>query len=64
MDYGTGAVFGCPAHDQRDLDFARKYGLPVVNAFHLPGGTDSVGTEGAVCRRRPRPWSMMRISPG
>ncbi|MBL0001893.1 MAG: leucine--tRNA ligase [Sphingomonadales bacterium] len=30
MDYGTGAVFGCPAHDQRDLDFARKYGLGVT----------------------------------
>ncbi|MEM9141182.1 MAG: leucine--tRNA ligase, partial [Pseudomonadota bacterium] len=30
MDYGTGAIFGCPAHDQRDLDFARKYGLSVV----------------------------------
>ncbi|GAA4774905.1 leucine--tRNA ligase [Stakelama sediminis] len=29
MDYGVGAVFGVPAHDQRDLDFARKYGLPV-----------------------------------
>ena len=29
MDYGTGAIFGCPAHDQRDLDFARKYMLPV-----------------------------------
>ncbi|NJM50272.1 MAG: leucine--tRNA ligase [Sphingomonadales bacterium] len=30
MDYGTGAVFGCPAHDQRDLDFARKYDLTVT----------------------------------
>ena len=28
MGYGTGAIFGCPAHDQRDLDFARKYGRP------------------------------------
>ena len=30
MDYGTGAIFGCPAHDQRDFDFARKYELPIV----------------------------------
>ena len=30
MDYGTGAIFGCPAHDQRDLDFARKYNLKVL----------------------------------
>ena len=33
MDYGTGAIFGCPAHDQRDLDFARKYGLPVISTY-------------------------------
>ena len=33
MDYGTGAIFACPAHDQRDLDFARKYDLPVINTF-------------------------------
>ena len=30
MDYGFGAIFGCPAHDQRDLDFARKYNLEVI----------------------------------
>jgi leucyl-tRNA synthetase len=33
MDYGTGAVFGCPAHDQRDLDFARKYELSVTDTY-------------------------------
>ncbi len=30
MDYGTGAIYGCPAHDQRDLDFANKYKLDVI----------------------------------
>ena len=30
MDYGLGAVFGCPAHDQRDLDFAKKYNLKIT----------------------------------
>ncbi len=48
MDYGTGAIFGCPAHDQRDLDFARKYALPVTPVV-LPPGADpadfSVGKE-------------------
>ena len=33
IDYGTGAIFACPAHDQRDLDFARKYDLPVIDTF-------------------------------
>ena len=40
MDYGTGAIFACPAHDQRDLDFARKYRLP-VRAVVLPPGEDA-----------------------
>jgi leucyl-tRNA synthetase len=39
MEYGTGAIFGCPAHDQRDLDFARKYRLPVVPVI-LPHSED------------------------
>ncbi len=39
MEYGTGAIFGCPAHDQRDLDFARKYELDVVPVV-LPKGED------------------------
>lgn len=40
MEYGTGALFGCPAHDQRDLDFARKYDLPVLPVV-LPHGEDA-----------------------
>ena len=36
MEYGTGAIFGCPAHDQRDLDFARKYGLDVHTVVTPP----------------------------
>ena len=51
MDYGTGAIFGCPGHDQRDLDFARKYRLPVIPVVH-PAGTDpkafAIGAEAYV----------------
>ncbi|MEL7272056.1 MAG: leucine--tRNA ligase [Pseudomonadota bacterium] len=39
MSYGTGAIIGCPAHDQRDLDFARKYGLDVIDVF-VPVGSE------------------------
>ncbi|MGE0281626.1 MAG: leucine--tRNA ligase [Rhizobiaceae bacterium] len=38
MEYGTGAIFGCPGHDQRDLDFARKYKLPVIPVVLPPDG--------------------------
>ena len=47
MDYGTGAIFGCPAHDQRDLDFARKYGLPVRRVVAAEGAdaAEPIGAE-------------------
>ncbi len=53
MEYGTGAIFGCPSGDQRDLDFARKYGLPVppvvLPPSFLESGADpatfEIGTE-------------------
>jgi leucyl-tRNA synthetase len=51
MEYGTGAIFGCPAHDQRDLDFARKYGLsvtPVVLPPHADPTTFQIGSEAYV----------------
>ena len=44
MEYGTGAIFGCPAHDQRDLDFANAYGLGVIPVV-LPDDTDAAGFE-------------------
>jgi leucyl-tRNA synthetase len=39
-DYGTGAIFACPAHDQRDFEFATKYGLPILPVV-LPPGADA-----------------------
>ncbi|MBS3979266.1 MAG: leucine--tRNA ligase [Rhodobacteraceae bacterium] len=47
MDYGTGAIFGCPAHDQRDFDFATKYGLPIQPVF-TADGSDAELTEAFV----------------
>ncbi len=37
MGYGTGAIMAVPAHDQRDFDFARKFGLPIVPVYQEPG---------------------------
>ncbi len=51
MEYGTGAIFGCPAHDQRDLDFSRKYGLNVTPVVLPPGAdpaTFSIGKDAYV----------------
>ncbi|SCB21446.1 leucine--tRNA ligase [Rhizobium hainanense] len=48
MDYGTGAIFGCPSGDQRDLDFARKYSLPVVPVVMPADGDAASFTVGDV----------------
>ncbi|OAN49266.1 leucine--tRNA ligase [Paramagnetospirillum marisnigri] len=42
MDYGSGAIFGCPAHDQRDLDFANKYGLGYTQVVEPAADKDGV----------------------
>ena len=46
-EYGTGAIFGCPAHDQRDFEFASKYGLPILPVVKPEGAGDDfdVGEE-------------------
>ena len=44
MEYGAGAVFGCPAHDQRDLDFARKYAIDVIPVI-APEGVAAADVE-------------------
>ncbi|MFT7059852.1 MAG: leucyl-tRNA synthetase [Pseudorhodobacter sp.] len=48
MEYGTGAIFGCPAHDQRDFDFATKYGLPIPSVFCAEGAEEVPLTEAYV----------------
>jgi len=48
MDYGTGAIFGCPAHDQRDFEFATKYGLPIIQIFVAEGAKEAPLTEAFV----------------
>ena len=45
-DYGTGAIFGCPAHDQRDFEFATKYGLPILPVVRPDGAGDDFGVDG------------------
>ena len=41
MDYGTGAIFGCPAHDARDFEFATKYGLTIKSVFVAEGADEA-----------------------
>jgi leucyl-tRNA synthetase len=48
MDYGTGAIFGCPAHDQRDFEFATKYRLPIPPVFVAEGAEEAALAEAYV----------------
>ena len=69
MDYGTGAIFGCPAHDQRDLDFARAYDLPVLPVVQ-PAGTEDEPVIGSTAYSGPGrlinsgPWTGLDIESG
>ncbi|MEM9575463.1 MAG: leucine--tRNA ligase [Pseudomonadota bacterium] len=48
MDYGTGAIFGCPAHDQRDFEFATKYDLPIISTYLPDAEADETLSEAYV----------------
>ncbi|MEM9989449.1 MAG: leucine--tRNA ligase, partial [Pseudomonadota bacterium] len=62
MQYGTGAIFACPAHDQRDLEFARKYDLPVIPVIEPKGKSE--GAEGPRLRGDEREMTEAYVGPG
>ena len=53
MEYGTGAIFGCPGHDERDHEFATKYGLPIMPVV-MPKDADPAKFSASPRRRSSR----------
>ncbi|MBI1276312.1 leucine--tRNA ligase [bacterium] len=68
MDYGTGAIFGCPAHDARDLEFARRYSLPVIPVVAPEGVAEMTINEdpflGAGRLINSRDWNGLTVEEG
>jgi len=53
MDYGTGAIFGCPAHDARDFEFATKYNLPIVQVVRHPASAKGAAQDPVIQAQDP-----------
>jgi leucyl-tRNA synthetase len=62
MDYGTGAIFGCPAHDARDFEFATKYDLPILSTFVADGAEDAPLAEAFVPLKSERVHYIRKIA--
>lgn len=63
MEYGTGAVMSVPAHDQRDFDFAKKYGLDIVVVIQPTEGVASIDSDGQPTRGALDPSTMRQACP-
>ena len=63
MDYGTGAIFGCPAHDQRDFEFATRYALPIPPVF-VPKDADEAPLTEAFVPAKTEPVRYLRLLAG
>ena len=64
MEYGTGAIMAVPAHDQRDFEFARKYGIPVRMVIAPPGLAEAVGADEAARARESAALTAAYVEPG